>query len=132
MFEPLCEKKEIDLQVDAAEGVMLEGNADLLTEMVANLLDNAVRFTPAGGKITVELDGATQGRAVLTVSDTGPGIAENHADYVFERFAQVQGGDSSGSGLGLAIVAEIARTHGGHAQVLSGQGQGAVFRVTFG
>lgn len=87
------------------------GNALLLGELVSNLIDNALRYTPSGGTITVRVYGRN-GHNVLEVDDSGPGIAENERERVFDRFYRVLGNPAEGSGLGLAIVREIAQRHG--------------------
>jgi two-component system OmpR family sensor kinase len=97
---------------------------------IANLVDNALKFTPAGGRVTVELrDGG--GEALLAVTDTGPGIPEDEREHVFERFYQGREGQAlgRGSGLGLAIVAGVARRHGGSVAVTSAKGAGSRFEL---
>jgi two-component system sensor histidine kinase TctE len=92
------------------------GNSLLLQEVLANLIDNALRHTPRGGSVTVRC-GASDDVAWLVVEDSGSGIPEADREKVFERFYQSSGGISRGSGLGLAIVREIARQHGGQAAI---------------
>ena len=92
------------------------GNSLLLQEVLANLIDNALRHTPRGGSVTVRC-GASDDAAWLVVEDSGSGIPEADREKVFERFYQSSGGISRGSGLGLAIVREIARQHGGQAAI---------------
>jgi two-component system sensor histidine kinase TctE len=132
---PLALRKGIDLGVDLAEvatteraesGVYLEGSQVLLRELLANLVDNAIKYTPAGGQVTVILRCTTWQRepqdgvqgsdiecAVLSVMDNGPGIAAEERAKVFQRFYRVLGSSAEGSGLGLAIVREVAELHGG-------------------
>jgi two-component system sensor histidine kinase TctE len=97
---------------------LLEGNATLLKEMVRNLIDNAINYTPEGGQVTARLlaDGFS-GSLLLLVEDTGPGIAEDERERVFQPFYRALGTNVDGSGLGLAIVAEIARQHGAQVSV---------------
>lgn len=92
------------------EPVEVNGNAILLTELLNNLIDNALRYTPSGGHITVRVR-RQENNAVLEVEDSGPGIAENERERVFDRFYRVLGTTADGSGLGLAIVREIAQKH---------------------
>ena len=88
------------------------GNADLLRVLVRNLLDNSVRYTPAGGEVTASVE--TPGQAViLRVCDSGPGIPPDLRDRVFDRFYRVAGNGQQGCGLGLSIVTRIAALHGG-------------------
>lgn len=108
--------KQIDLGYEGPElgqAGTLEGNATLLREMVRNLIDNAINYTPEGGQVTVRLliDPA-DGVALLRVEDTGPGIPQAERERVFQPFYRTLGTNVDGSGLGLAIVAEIARQHG--------------------
>ncbi len=92
--------------------VMVRGNPIMLRELLNNLIDNALRYTPAGGSVTVRVRAdAAQMLATLEVEDTGPGIAPAERAHVFERFYRILGSKVEGSGLGLAIVREIAQQH---------------------
>jgi two-component system sensor histidine kinase TctE len=118
---PAALAKRIDLGCDEARVNALEVDGDpvLLAEMVNNLIDNAIRYTPAGGIINVHVCASAEVPgvgAVLLVEDSGPGIPEHERELVFERFYRVLGSDPEGrnldgSGLGLAIVREIAHKH---------------------
>ncbi|VTU41073.1 Sensor protein QseC [Variovorax sp. PBS-H4] len=117
---PRAIEKRIDLGYDGAEagapGVVLEGNPTLLKELVRNLVDNAINYTPSvpgrPGVITARVLGDPFGRIiVLQVEDNGPGIAESERELVFQPFYRVLGNEADGSGLGLPIVLEIARQH---------------------
>jgi two-component system sensor histidine kinase TctE len=125
-------EKNIDLGFDgapAAEEVL--GDANSLTEMLNNLIDNAIRYTPAGGHITVGVSASTLG-PVLSVEDNGPGIDPQHRERVFERFYRVLGTGQSGSGLGLAIVAEVAKRHQAALRLDAGSGgKGTLISVRF-
>ncbi len=121
---PRAIEKRIDLGYDGAEagapGVVIEGNQTLLKELVRNLLDNAINYTPSTaerpGVITARVLADPFGHVVLLqVEDNGPGIAESDRELVFEPFYRVLGNEADGSGLGLPIVREIANLH--HAQV---------------
>ena len=118
------------LHVQAVAGLTVSGVEDLLLEMLANLLDNALRVTPPGGEIRMSSEPGEEGTVVLTVADTGPGIPPELAERVFELFAQVPGTRQTGAGLGLAIVAAIAKVHGGVVKLDERQSHGAVFKVT--
>ena len=108
---PHALQKQIDLGYEGpGESVAIFGQRLLLREMLTNILDNAIRHTPHGGKITVHL--AAGEHPLLTVEDNGPGIPPQERERVFERFYRMPDNGESGSGLGLAIVREIARTHG--------------------
>lgn len=114
---PKALEKSIDLGVkcDLSRLVLL-GNPLLLQELLNNLIDNAIRYSPRGSKITVSLKSSPD-EAVLSVQDNGPGIADSEQNKVFERFYRVLGTDESGCGLGLAIVREIAHQHDGQVQL---------------
>jgi signal transduction histidine kinase len=112
-----------------ASPVWLEGDADRLAQVTTNLLNNAVRYTPAGGRITVAVEAAGD-EAVLAVTDSGVGMRTEDLERVFEMFTQVGGPGSGGLGIGLALVRGIAELHGGRAEARSdGPGLGSEFRV---
>ena len=99
-----------------------------LGQVVANLLSNALKFTPAGGLVKVELraDGPW---AALRVSDSGPGIPPDELPHVFDRFFRGRSARPSGSGIGLTVVRELVEAQGGDVEVTSTLGQGATFTV---
>ena len=109
---------------------MIKANAPLLKQVWMNLLDNAVKFSPAGGCIAVTLR-SNNGDAVFTVKDQGPGMDDNIKKYIFDKFYQ---GDKShhmeGNGLGLPLVKRILELHKGEITVQSQTGKGSVFTVT--
>jgi len=110
----LALKKSIDLSFEGLpDPAFVDGNPTMLREMVSNLIDNALRYTPDNGHVNVEV--LVSGRSVmLRVADDGPGIPESEREKVFQRFYRILGrGDSGGSGLGLAIVRQICLAHGG-------------------
>jgi two-component system sensor histidine kinase TctE len=117
--------------------VMVEGNPTMLRELLNNLLDNALRYSPAGGSVTVRVrvDEDAQ-HALLEVEDTGPGIAPTERTHVFERFYRILGSHMEGSGLGLAIVREIAQQHEADIDIFSNprchdpKFPGCLFRLT--
>jgi signal transduction histidine kinase len=98
-------------------------------QALTNLIGNALKFTPAGGRVELRAD--RNGEAVrFSVADTGPGIAEEHLPYLFTRFWQARPGDRRGAGLGLAIVQGIVEAHGGSVEVRSTPGEGSTFSLT--
>jgi signal transduction histidine kinase len=114
LYEPTAEAKGITLALRSeAEGRSeIRGDPSLLFEAVANLVDNAIKFTPAGGQVGVRIF-HTQGRPGLAVSDTGPGIPPEEREAVLRRFYRMdKSGHSPGNGLGLSLVSAIARLHG--------------------
>ncbi len=128
---PLAHAKKIELAVEEPEwGLRVEGNPILLRELVKNLLNNAIKYTPIGGAITLRT--LWDAQPVLEIEDTGVGIPEEEREKVFERFYRVLGGEEDGSGLGLPIVREIAQIHGATVSLLPGpQGKGTLARVVF-
>jgi two-component system OmpR family sensor kinase len=103
----------------------------MLQRLISNLLDNAIKYTPTGGQVSIFLEKRNDSPVVLRVSDTGAGIDEEETERIFERFYR---GDASrsteGSGLGLSLARAIARAHGGDITVESGAGKGSIFTVT--
>jgi two-component system sensor histidine kinase TctE len=117
--------------------IMVRGNPVMLREMLSNLIDNAIRYTPEGGSVTVRVrTEAFEGKAVLEVEDTGPGIPPAERAHVFERFYRILGSNVEGSGLGLSIVREIAQQHEADIEILNNPRShdprlpGSLFRVT--
>jgi two-component system phosphate regulon sensor histidine kinase PhoR len=110
----------------------LAGNDSEWTSAVANLVSNAVRYTPTGGTITVSWAHRADGNAEIEVRDTGPGIAREHIGRLTERFYRVDGSrsrDTGGTGLGLSIVKHVVQRHGGELDIQSELGRGSVFRI---
>jgi two-component system sensor histidine kinase TctE len=118
-----------DLGFDLAH-VDIAGNALLLGELLDNLLDNALRYTPAGGAITVRC-GRERGQPYLCVEDNGPGIPESAHERVFERFFRLPGSPGNGAGLGLSIVKEVVERHRAVLRMESPAGGGTRIVVTF-
>ncbi|WP_174873073.1 PAS-domain containing protein [Vogesella oryzae] len=121
--------KALDLGYEGDEHAMLCGQPLLLREMLSNLVDNAVRYTPAGGEITVSAYGRGD-EVELVVADSGPGIAAAERTLVFERFYRGQQAGGDGCGLGLAIVREIVRGHGGQIRLENGSAGGLRVVIT--
>jgi two-component system sensor histidine kinase TctE len=120
-----------DGTADGAASTMIEGDALFLKEMLGNLLDNAIRYTQPGGRVTVRV-AAEVDRVLLGVEDNGPGIPADERERVFERFHRVLGTGAEGCGLGLAIVREIAQSHNAVAYLTAGaQGTGTLVSVAF-
>jgi two-component system sensor histidine kinase TctE len=123
----LAMKRSIELAFEAPGApVLVSGNATMLHEMISNLVDNALRYTPQRGQAVLHL-AAEGGWARLRISDNGPGIAPAEREKVFQRFYRIPGsGDSAGSGLGLAIVREICWGHGGAVHLGEGANGGGL------
>jgi len=128
-FSTLAEARDIDLGVGECQPLTLNGQAESLRMMLGNLVDNALRYTPGGGRVDVELRGEGV-MARLSVSDNGPGIAAAERERVFERFQRLAGADIPGSGLGLAIVRQVVGLHGGQITLDDAPGGGLKVAVT--
>ena len=129
MYEPLAEERGIALDWSCPPGVTVAGDAQRLRQLVTNLVDNAIKFTPAGGSVHLAV-AAAGAEATLSIRDTGIGIAAEHLPHVFERFYQADTARSSaGSGLGLSICRWIVAAHGGTIRAESTEGAGTRFAV---
>ncbi|WP_175625065.1 MULTISPECIES: sensor histidine kinase [Oxalobacteraceae] len=130
--------KKIDLGFEQPDyHIMVNGDAIMLRELLNNLIDNALNYTPAGGHATVRVRADDEARlAFLEVEDTGPGIAPHEHKRIFERFYRILGSNVEGSGLGLAIVREIAQQHGAEIDILTNpnctnpKAPGCLMRIT--
>lgn len=108
----LAVERDIDLGLDVNAPAVMRGDGAMMREAVVNLVENALRYTPKGGTVTVTVEGTAE-EAVLVVEDSGPGIASEERDKVFERFYRVPGTPGEGSGIGLSIVREVVDGAGG-------------------
>ena len=121
----------VEVTVDASGEVIAIGDAEKLRQVVANLLDNALKFTPRGGTIELRADYLEQEGVLVQVRDSGPGIAPEHLPHLFERFYKAdRSRRDQGTGLGLAIARHIVELQGGEIGVESTQGAGATFWFT--
>jgi two-component system sensor histidine kinase TctE len=129
---PMALEKRIDLGFEGTtEQQVVMGDTASLIELLNNLIDNAIRYTPIAGHITVGISLIKQ-TVELSVEDDGLGIDPQHRERVFERFYRVLGTGQSGSGLGLAIVAEVVKRHGAELSLKSGtNGIGTRFSISF-
>jgi heavy metal sensor kinase len=130
-IEPLAAARQQTIALAPLPALVVHGNEDRLIRIVLNLLDNAIRYTPPGG--TISLSGICAGGTIaIAVSDTGPGIAAEHLPRLFDRFYRVDRSRSrsqGGSGLRLAIAQSLAQLHGGRITVESTVGQGSTFTL---
>jgi len=111
LYEPLADEKGLQLKQDIRDGMVIVAHPHLLAQSVANLLDNAIKYTPQGGTVTLAV-GGEDGRVVLVVADNGPGIPLGQRARVLERFVRLDASRSSpGSGLGLSLVTAVAKLH---------------------
>jgi signal transduction histidine kinase len=122
LYEPIAEEKGVGLSVDLAERPIVQGDRDLLLEAIANLVDNAIKFTPAGGEVRLAVLRSDQ-MNVVRISDTGPGISEEERDLVLRRFYRSdRSRRTRGVGLGLNLVAAIVKLHGFRLSLSTGPG----------
>ena len=132
-FRVAADQAGLTLKAEIGEGLpAASGEGTYLRRVIDNLLGNAVKFTPAGGTITVGVREG-EGELVLEVSDTGIGIPEDQQERIFDRFYQIDGSARrryGGAGLGLALVKEIVEAHGGTVRVSSSPKQGSTFAIT--
>ena len=123
----------IELKQQIAPGAFrVMGDAWSLSTMISNLLSNAIKYSPAGSPVEISLERSSGQSLTMSVSDRGPGIAEEHRQHIFERFYRVEASrsrDKGGTGLGLAIVQEVATRHHGHILLDSKEGRGSRFVV---
>ena len=125
---PAAIDRNIDLGLEETGPVTVIGDGTMLREMIVNLVDNALRYSAAGGSVTVKLT-AADGDALLTVTDGGPGIPVEEREHVFERFYRIADSIEGGSGLGLAIVREVVENAGGRVILGDGAAGGLMVEV---
>jgi two-component system, OmpR family, phosphate regulon sensor histidine kinase PhoR len=126
--------KAQELAFDTVTGRELAGAGAELLSATSNLVSNAVRYTPAGGRISVRWRELADGRGEFAVQDTGPGIAREHLPRLTERFYRVdrsRSRETGGTGLGLAIVKHVAQRHGAELRIDSTPGAGSTFSIVF-
>jgi two-component system phosphate regulon sensor histidine kinase PhoR len=128
---PLAARADIALLVEPTDARDVLADADRVEQVLANLVHNAVKFTPARGTVRLSA-GEADGAVVFSVTDTGKGIEHQDLDRIFERFYKADRARSGeGTGLGLAIAKHIVQAHGGHIEAESdGPGRGATFRFS--
>ncbi|MFH0788497.1 MAG: ATP-binding protein [Pseudomonadota bacterium] len=130
LFSPLAEDKGLNLSCEVPESSRLKGDTRMIQRLLSNLIDNAVKYTPSGGFITVSLEEREE-TLVMVVKDTGIGISFQELPRIFERFYRCdQSRSLEGIGLGLSLARSIARVHGGDITAGSPPNQGSIFTVT--
>jgi len=127
-----AEDKHVELEVSANEPLPAVGvDPDRIEQALTNLVNNAVTYTPAGGRVTLSAEPSDDNRVSLIVADTGVGIPGEYLPHVFERFFRIPGqSEEAGTGLGLAIVKEVVTAHHGEVTCASEPGKGTTFRIT--
>ncbi|HEX4989620.1 MAG TPA: ATP-binding protein [Candidatus Binatia bacterium] len=130
LFDPIAEDKNVSLSYYAEEKNLVSGDARMLQRMLANILDNAVKYSSPGGKIEVSLTGTKNRTITISIKDTGVGISGTDLNRIFERFYRCdQSRSQPGTGLGLSLARAIARAHGGDITVTSTVNQGSTFNI---
>ncbi|MGO4496216.1 sensor histidine kinase [Paenibacillus sp. 2RAB27] len=137
-IQPLALAKGIILNLDSPllekEFVLIQGNVDQLKQLIYILLDNAIKYTPPGGQVTITYGVKQNGRTMLQIADTGIGIPKDELERIFERFYRVDKARSrelGGAGLGLSIAADILSNHRAYIHVTSEEGKGSIFEIEF-
>ncbi|WP_309644698.1 HAMP domain-containing sensor histidine kinase [Phenylobacterium sp.] len=124
LYEPVCEDKGLDFAAEFAADLQVRGNREFLAQALANILDNAVKYTPAGGAIMLRVRRRSSGEVEYSITDTGPGVPDEDRERVVERFVRLENSRSEpGSGLGLSLVAAVAEAHGGRLELAEGPGK---------
>ena len=129
MFEVQAEEEQVALAVGPVCDVLVRLDHDRVVQALANLVDNALRFTPEGGVVTLSGEVLDQETVSLSVSDTGVGLTQDALDNLFSRFWQAEGDRKGRAGLGLAIVKGVIEAHGGEVRVESDPGEGSTFHL---
>ncbi len=136
LYEPFCEEKDIEFSSELTRGLTVRGNREFLAQALANILDNAVKYTPAGGAIMLRVRRRSSGEVEFSVTDTGPGVPDEDRERVIQRFVRLENSrNEPGAGLGLSLVAAVAEAHGGRLELSEGPGKvgdmGPGLRVAF-
>ena len=136
LYEPFCEEKNLDFSAELARDLTVRGNREFLAQALANILDNAVKYTPAGGAIMLRVRRRSSGEVEFSVTDTGPGVPDEDRERVIQRFVRLENSrNQAGAGLGLSLVAAVAEAHGGRLELSEGPGKvgemGPGLRVAF-
>lgn len=123
LYEPASEDKGIEFSAEIERGLMVEANQPFLAQALANVIDNAIKYTPAGGAVMLRARRRSSGEIEFSVTDTGPGVPEADRDRVIQRFVRLDNSRSeAGSGLGLSLVVAVLEAHGGRVQLDEGPG----------
>ena len=131
LFQPLAEEKEVSLKWEVPDTCTLYGDMRMVQRMISNLLDNAIKYSPDGGRVEVSLHAEDARSVTLSIEDTGLGISPDDLSHIFERFYRGDPSRSqSGAGLGLSLAQAIAKAHGGGIEVSSKPGEGSTFQIT--
>ena len=123
LYEPLAEEKDQEFKAELTPGLTLKANREFVAQALSNILDNALKYTPAGGAVMLRVRRRASGDIEFSVTDTGPGIPADDRDRVTQRFVRLEQSRSlPGAGLGLSLVSAVARAHRGHLELDEGPG----------
>lgn len=123
LYEPLCEEKGLEFGAELEPDLIVNGNRAFVAQALANLIDNAVKYTPSGGAVRVRARRRSTGEVEFSVTDTGPGVPEADRARIAQRFVRLENSRSEpGVGLGLSLVAAVAEAHGGRLEITEGPG----------
>ena len=129
LLQPVASENKLKFAISLPEKCIVNGNLPMLQRMVANILDNAMKYTPAGGTITISAE-CGGGKVKVSITDTGIGIPEEDLPNIFKRFFRCEKSRTkTGIGLGLSLSAAIAKNHGGKIEVISTLGKGSTFTI---
>lgn len=124
LYEPASEDKGLEFSAEIERGLMVEGNQPFLAQALANIIDNAIKYTPTGGAVMLRARRRSSGEIEYSVTDTGPGVPEGDRARVIERFVRLDNSRTEpGSGLGLALVGAVMEAHGGRVILDEGPGE---------
>lgn len=124
LYEPVAEDKGVEFAAEFDSDLVVHGNREFVAQALANLIDNAVKYTPAGGAVRVRARRRSSGEVEFSVTDTGPGVPDADRARIAQRFVRLENSRSEpGVGLGLSLVAAVAEAHGGRLEVSEGPGQ---------
>ena len=124
LYEPVCEEKGVEYDVEFAPDLPVKGNREFMAQALANLIDNAVKYTPAGGAVMVRARRRSSGEVEFSVTDTGPGVPEEDRGRIAQRFVRLENSrNAPGAGLGLSLVAAVAEAHAGRLEISEGPGK---------
>lgn len=123
LYEPAAEEKEMEFSAEIERGLMVEANQPFLAQALANLIDNAIKYTPAGGAVKLRARRRSSGEIEFSVTDTGPGVPAEDRERVVQRFVRLDNSRTeAGSGLGLSLVTAVIEAHGGRLMLDEGPG----------
>jgi signal transduction histidine kinase len=123
LYEPASEDMGLEFKAEIQRGLNIKGNREFIAQALANLIDNAMKYTPKGGAVMLRTRQRSSGEVEFSVTDTGPGVPEADRERVVERFVRLENSRTkAGSGLGLSLVQAVAEAHGGRLELAEGPG----------